>query len=71
MDSLGGTYVTAADMNTGQADMDVVGERTAHVLGAARASAAGRATRRRGTASGVFHGDRGERSAHAFGIASI
>ena len=27
-DSLGGSYVTAADMNTGEADLDVIGERT-------------------------------------------
>ena len=33
VESLHGTYVTAADMNTGQEDMDVVGERTSHVLG--------------------------------------
>ena len=29
--SMGGSYVTAADMNTGEADLDIVGERTDHV----------------------------------------
>jgi leucine dehydrogenase len=53
--SLGGTYVTAADMNTGQADMDVIFERCPHVFG--------RSPQRGGsgdpglaTAQGVFHG---------------
>jgi leucine dehydrogenase len=55
VNSLGGTYVTAADMNTGQADMDVIWERCPHVLG--------RSPQRGGsgdpgdaTAIGVFHG---------------
>jgi len=33
VESLGGTYITAADMNTAEADLDIVGERTDHVLG--------------------------------------
>jgi leucine dehydrogenase len=55
VDSLHGTYVTAADMNTGEADMDVIGERTSHVLG--RSIAKGGAGDPGGaTALGVFHG---------------
>jgi leucine dehydrogenase len=54
VDSLHGTYVTAADMNTGQADMDVIGEITDHVLGRSpeRGGAGDPAV---GTAIGVFH----------------
>ena len=33
VDSLGGSYVTAEDVGTGAADMDVIAERTAHVVG--------------------------------------
>ena len=55
VESLGGTYVTAADMNTGQADMDVVGERTGFVLGRSRAYG-GSGDPAPGTALGVFHG---------------
>jgi leucine dehydrogenase len=54
VESLHGTYVTAADMNTGQADMDVIGEVTDHVLGRSpeRGGAGDPAV---GTAVGVFH----------------
>ena len=31
--SLGGTFRTSSDMNTGESDMDVIGERTEHVFG--------------------------------------
>ena len=55
VDALGGTYVTAADMNTGQADMDVVGERTSHVLGRSP-ELGGAGDPAPGTAQGVFHG---------------
>ncbi len=55
VDSLGGTYVTAADMNTGQADMDVVGEGTGFVLGRSR-ERGGSGDPASGTALGVFHG---------------
>jgi leucine dehydrogenase len=55
VDSLHGTYVTAADMNTGQADMDVIGERTSHVLGRSP-EAGGSGDPATGTARGVFHG---------------
>jgi glutamate dehydrogenase/leucine dehydrogenase len=55
VESLRGTYVTAPDMNTGEADMDVIGERTTHVLG--RSVANGGAGDPGGaTARGVFHG---------------
>lgn len=33
VDSLGGAYVTAEDVGTGAADMDVIAERTRHVVG--------------------------------------
>src|SRR5262245_10444527 len=32
VESLGGTFVTGPDVNTGEADMDVIGERTQHVF---------------------------------------
>src|SRR5439155_23672390 len=57
VDSLHGTYVTAADMNTGAADMDVIGERTTHVLGRSR-DRGGAGDPAPGTALGVFHGIR-------------
>ena len=57
VDSLHGTYVTAADMNTGAADMDVIGERTTHVLGRSR-DGGGAGDPASGTALGVFHGIR-------------
>jgi leucine dehydrogenase len=55
VDAMGGTYVTAADMNTGQADMDVVGEHTTHVLGRSPEHG-GSGDPAPGTAQGVFHG---------------
>jgi leucine dehydrogenase len=54
VDSLHGTYVTAADMNTGQTDMDVVGEVTEHVLGRSP-DRGGSGDPAGGTALGVFH----------------
>ncbi|HTG46269.1 MAG TPA: Glu/Leu/Phe/Val dehydrogenase dimerization domain-containing protein [Actinomycetota bacterium] len=57
VDSLHGTYVTAADMNTGPPDMDVIGERTPHVLGRSR-ERGGSGDPGGGTAIGVFHGIR-------------
>ena len=53
--SLHGTYVTAADMNTGEADMDTIGERTSHVLGRSKANG-GSGDPGAATARGVFHG---------------
>ncbi|HEY7399992.1 MAG TPA: Glu/Leu/Phe/Val dehydrogenase dimerization domain-containing protein [Actinomycetota bacterium] len=55
VNAMGGTYVTAADMNTGQADMDLVGERTAHVLGRSP-ERGGSGDPAPSTARGVFHG---------------
>ncbi len=57
VDSLRGTYVTAADMNTGAPDMDIIGERTTHVLGRSR-DRGGSGDPASGTALGVFHGIR-------------
>jgi glutamate dehydrogenase/leucine dehydrogenase len=65
VDSLHGTYVTAADMNTGEADMDTIGERTPHVLGRSRPNG-GSGDPGAGTATGVFHGIRAC-AGHAFG----
>jgi leucine dehydrogenase len=53
--SMGGTYVTAADMNTGQSDMDVVGERCSYVLGRSP-ERGGSGDPAPSTATGVFHG---------------
>jgi leucine dehydrogenase len=63
--SLGGSYVTACDMNTTESDMDVVGERCPHVMGRS-AAAGGSGTSAPDTAIGVFHGIRAG-LAHAFG----
>jgi leucine dehydrogenase len=57
VDSLHGTYVTAADMNTSATDMDTIGERTTHVLGRSR-DRGGAGDPAPGTALGVFHGIR-------------
>ena len=56
VDSLHGTYVTAADMNTNQADMDVIGEVTPATCWDVRGSAGGSGDPAPGTALGVFHG---------------
>jgi leucine dehydrogenase len=65
VESLHGTYVTAADMNTGEADMDTVGERTSHVLGRSKAGG-GSGDPGAATATGVFHGLRAT-ATRAFG----
>lgn len=54
VDSLHGTYVTAADMNTGPADMDAIAARTPHVLGRSQTNG-GAGDPGEGTAIGVFH----------------
>jgi glutamate dehydrogenase/leucine dehydrogenase len=64
IESLHGTYVTAADMNTGPADMDAIGERTTHVLGRSPANG-GAGDPGEGTAIGVFHAIRAA-CRHAF-----
>jgi leucine dehydrogenase len=69
VDSLHGTYVTAADMNTDESDMDVIGERTSHVLGRSRASG-GAGDPGAATALGVFHGIQAAVT-HWFGTADL
>jgi leucine dehydrogenase len=63
--SLGGTYRTSSDMNTGEADMDVIGERTDYVFGRS-VPAGGSGSPAPPTAIGVFHGIRAS-LAHTFG----
>ena len=63
--SLGGTYVTACDMNTTAEDMDVVAERCPYTLGRT-VEAGGSGGSGPSTAVGVFHGIRAS-VAHAFG----
>lgn len=65
IDSLHGTYVTAADMNTGPDDMDEIATRTPHVLGRS-AAAGGSGDPGEGTAIGVYHAIRST-CRHAFG----
>ena len=67
--SLGGTYVTACDMNTSEWDMDVVGERCPYVFGRSVACG-GSGTSAPATATGVFHGIRTS-VAHAFGASDL
>jgi leucine dehydrogenase len=57
VDSLGGTYCTSSDMNTDEADLDVVWERTKYVFGRSVATG-GSGSPARPTAVGVFHGIR-------------
>jgi leucine dehydrogenase len=63
--SLGGTFRTSSDMNTGEADMDVIGERTEYVFGRS-VKAGGSGNPAAPTAVGVYHGIRASLS-HAFG----
>lgn len=63
--SLGGSYVTACDMNTSELDMDVIGERTPYVVGRT-VEAGGSGSSAPATAAGVFHGIRAS-VAHVFG----
>jgi leucine dehydrogenase len=65
VESLGGTYRTSSDMNTGPADMDVIGERTEYVFGRS-VEAGGSGNPGPSTAVGVYHGIRASLS-HAFG----
>jgi leucine dehydrogenase len=57
IESLGGAYVTGPDVNTGEADMDVIGERTQHVFCRSAANG-GSGDPSIHTALGVFHGIR-------------
>jgi leucine dehydrogenase len=65
VDSLGGSFVTGPDMNTRDADMDVIGDRTPHVFcrSVARGGSGDPSVH---TALGVFHGIRAS-LAHALG----
>jgi leucine dehydrogenase len=65
IDSLGGSYVTGPDMNTGEADLDVVGSRTRYVFCRSAANG-GSGDPSIHTARGVFHGIRASLR-HAFG----
>ena len=65
VDALGGSYVTACDMNTSEHDMDVVAERTVHVMGRT-VEGGGSGSSAPSTAIGVFHGIRAA-VAHVFG----
>lgn len=67
--SLGGTYRTACDMNTTPEDMDVIAERCAYVYGRSEA-AGGPGSSGVGTARGVFHGIRAS-VRHVFGSESL
>lgn len=65
IESLGGSYVTGPDVNTGEADMDLIGERTSHVF-CRSVGNGGSGDPSIHTALGVFHGIRAS-LAHAFG----
>lgn len=65
VESLGGTYRTSSDMNTGPADMDIIGERTEYVFGRT-VEAGGSGNPGPSTAVGVYHGIRAS-LAHVFG----
>ncbi len=67
--SLGGTYVTACDMNTSERDMDVVGERCPYVFGRS-VPCGGSGSSAPATATGVFHGIRAS-VAYAFGSSDL
>lgn len=63
--SLGGTFRTAADMNTNAADMDMIAERCPYVFGRTEKHG-GAGDSGLGTARGVYHGIRAT-LAHVFG----
>jgi leucine dehydrogenase len=65
VESLGGSFKTAPDVNTDDRDMDVVAERTRHAYGRTEANG-GAGSTAPDTAVGVFHGIRAA-VAHAFG----
>ena len=67
--SLGGTYRTACDMNTAEADMDVVAERSPYVFGRTL-QGGGAGTSAPSTAVGVFRGILASVE-HAFGSADL
>jgi leucine dehydrogenase len=63
--SLGGTFRTSSDMNTGETDMDVISERTEYVFGRS-VEAGGSGSPAPPTALGVYHGIRAS-LVHVFG----
>lgn len=65
VESLGGIYRTSSDVNTGEADMDVIAERTKYVFGCSEAKG-GSGSPAPATALGVYHGIRACLS-HTFG----
>ncbi len=67
--SLGGSYVTSSDVNTGAEDMDVIGERTEHVFGRTVANG-GAGNPGPHTALGVYHGIRASLG-HVFGSTEV
>jgi leucine dehydrogenase len=69
VDSLHGSFVTAEDVNTTSADMDVIAERTAHVFGRSERNG-GSGDPGPFTALGVYHGMRAS-LAHMFGSDAV
>jgi leucine dehydrogenase len=69
IESLGGTYVTGPDVNTGESDMDVIGDRTPHVFCRSEARG-GSGDPSIHTARGVFHGIRASLR-HALGSGEL
>lgn len=67
--SLGGTYRTSSDLNTGESDMDVIGERTEYVFGRS-VQAGGSGSPAPPTAVGVYHGIRAS-LLYAFGSGDV
>jgi leucine dehydrogenase len=67
--SLGGSFLTSSDVNTGEEDMDVIAQRTEHVFGRTEANG-GAGDPGPFTAAGVFHGIRAS-LAHAFGSGDL
>ena len=65
LESLGGVYWTASDMNTSPEDLDVIAERCSYVFGRSEASG-GSGDSAPATAVGVFNGIRAS-ARHAFG----
>jgi leucine dehydrogenase len=63
--SLGGSFITSSDVNTGEEDMDVIAERTEHVFGRSEAGG-GAGDPGPFTARGVFHGIKAT-LAHVYG----
>ncbi|MFL6072166.1 MAG: Glu/Leu/Phe/Val dehydrogenase dimerization domain-containing protein [Mycobacteriales bacterium] len=69
IETLNGTYRTGPDMNTTQADMDVIGERTRHVFGRSPENG-GCGSSAPDTAVGVYHGIQAS-CAHVFGSGAL